>query len=85
MISTVSAPIRWEVVMFVNNCHLYTTDNLEKINLSDATYNLCCMFADGVELPEGITPEEFMFAWNHSIDTMHRYDDLDDTDDSDEI
>ena len=76
---------RWEVVCFVNNCSIHCNEGMEKLDLSDAVYNMCNWLADGVEFPEDMTPEELMTVWNYHVDSMKRYQDGLEPDDDDEI
>lgn len=73
----------FEIVYFLNNLSYDRADEWEKMDLSEAIFTMCEWMADGVEYPEGMTPEKLMVHWNHYIDSMHRHDDLDQTDDSD--
>ena len=76
---------RWEVVCFVNNCSIHCSEGMEKLDLSDAVYNMCNWLADGVEFPEDMTHEELMTVWNYHVDSMNRYQDGLEPDDDDEI
>ncbi len=42
----------------------------EKMDLETAKNNLENFVADEMELPEGITPESYMNAWNGLVDSM---------------
>lgn len=72
-----------DVIAFVN-CLSYDGE-MEKIDLTDAVYNMCQWVVDGVEFPEGMTPEQYMYWWNHSIDVANKYTDGIEADDSDDI
>lgn len=73
-----------EVIFFINGMYLSEEEQV-KITLSDAIYTMCEWTAEGVEYPEGMTPEQFMYWWNQSIDEAERYPDCFEADDSDEI
>lgn len=78
-----TATVYPEIVCFVNNCFIHNGADPEKIDLTDATYNLCSMMVDGVELPEGVTPFIYMHIWNNMVDSMNKYPDGIVSDDSD--
>lgn len=42
------------------------------LTLEDAAYNLECIREYGSELPEEVTPEMFMHAWNETIVYLDR-------------
>ena len=37
------------------------------IDLTEAVYNMCQWTAEGIELPEDMTPEKYMQYWNQTI------------------
>ena len=82
MISTSFTP---DIVCFVNNMFIHSKDEPEKITLTDAVYTMCSWVADDVEIPEGMTPEDLMTVWNHSVDLMNQYQDGIDDDDSEDF
>jgi len=73
-----------ELTGFINNIFIHDSSDHEKMTLSDAVYNMCNWLADGVEIPEGITPEMVMMAWNRAIDAANMDAGIF-SDDSDEI
>ena len=54
-----------EIRAFVNS--LTYGEEPEPITLEDAAYNLANWVADGVALPDGITPQIYMSTWNDAI------------------
>ena len=54
-----------ETKAFVANLTLH--GSLSPIDLGEAEYNMRCWSEDGVEYPEGMTPELLAMIWNDMI------------------
>lgn len=52
---------------FINNLFLNCPDTPAMMTVEDAAYDLENFRADGVDLPEGITPEAYAEAWNEAV------------------
>ena len=83
MTANVKAP-DCEVIFFINSLYL-SREEQEKMTVSNAVYTMCQWTIDDVEYPEGMTPEQLAYWWNHSIDTANKYPDGFTADDSDDI
>lgn len=52
---------------FINNLFLHHPETPAPITIDDAAYDLANFKADGVDLPDGITPETYAKAWNEAV------------------
>ena len=55
------------MIEFINNLFLHQSEAPAPITVEDAAYNLENFRADGVDLPNGITPETYAEAWNDAV------------------
>lgn len=56
------------MIEFINNLFLHQSETPAPITVEDAAYNLENFRADGVDLPDGITPETYADAWNDAVE-----------------
>lgn len=52
---------------FISNLFLNCQETLTAITVEDAAYDLENFRTDGLDLPEGITPETYAEAWNEAV------------------
>jgi len=60
-------PIVQQFVADIIFCDRGSGDGLTKISLSEAATNLREWITSGVDVPEGMTAEDLMIAWNSMI------------------
>ena len=55
------------MIEFINNLFLHHPETPATITVEGAAYDLKNFKADGVDLPDDITPETYAEAWNDAV------------------